>query len=217
MGTLFSKADKDAVEERYSRLKTRNIKHFPNPRTGDTNLSTAEKATRTRTASRSARSRSTAPQHLDAIGLAMSAGQLGDQRLLGEAIAMDAFACHFLTDMFSASHTRTPRSSIEAYWDKKVPNFDDRLVKWLADEVVFAIHRDPSGVAGVDRRDRRRPLRARALGRRARRSSRSCPRSASATSSGWSSTTGRAPTGRSRSARSWRSRASASTPSATSA
>ena len=32
MGRLFSKADKDAVEERYSRLKTRNIKHFPNPR-----------------------------------------------------------------------------------------------------------------------------------------------------------------------------------------
>ena len=59
---------------------------------------------------------------------------------------MDAFACHFLTDMFSASHTRTPRSSIEAYWDKKVPNFEQRLEKWLADEIVFAVHRNPSGI-----------------------------------------------------------------------
>ena len=42
------------------RLKTRNIKHFPNPREGDVNLSTAEKATRMKAASRSARSPSTA-------------------------------------------------------------------------------------------------------------------------------------------------------------
>jgi hypothetical protein len=61
MGTLFSKVDKDAVEERYARLKTRNIKHFPNPLVGDTELSTAEKAKRGRTASRSARSPSTTP------------------------------------------------------------------------------------------------------------------------------------------------------------
>ena len=104
----------------------------------------------------------------------MSAGQLGDQRLLGEAIAMDAFACHFLTDMFSASHTRTPRSSIEAYWDKKVPDFEDRLEKWLADEIMFAIHREPERRAGVDRRDRGRAASGACAGRRARRSSRSC-------------------------------------------
>jgi hypothetical protein len=47
--------------------------------------------------------------------------------------------------MFSGSHTRTPRSSIENYWDKKVPAFDDKLVKWLADEVVKGVHRDPEG------------------------------------------------------------------------
>ena len=109
------------------------------------NLSTAEKATRMKDGKPFGAVAEYRAQHLDAIGLAMSAGQLGDQRLLGEAIAMDAFACHFLTDMFSASHTRTPRSSIEAYWDKKVPNFEDRLEKWLADEIMFAIHRDPSG------------------------------------------------------------------------
>ena len=146
MGRLFSKADKDAVEERYSRLKTRNIKHFPNPLEGDVKLSTAEKATRRRDGKPFGAVAEYRAQHVDAIGLAISAGQLGDERLLGEATAMDAFACHFLTDMFSASHTRTPRSSIEAYWDKKVPNFEQRLEKWLADEIVFAVHRNPSGI-----------------------------------------------------------------------
>ena len=145
MGLLFTKVDKDAVEERYARLKTRNIKHFPNPLVGDTELSTAEKATRTRDGKPFGGVAEYRAQHLDAIGLAISAGQLGEEPLLGEAIAMDAFACHFLTDMFSASHTRTPRSSIEAYWDKKVPGFDELLVKWLADEVALAVNRSPSG------------------------------------------------------------------------
>jgi hypothetical protein len=146
MGTLFTAVDKDAVEERYARLKTRNIKHFPNPLVGDTELSTAEKATRRRDGKPFGAIAQYRADHLDAIGLAMSAGQADDDRLLGEAIAMDAFACHSLTDAFSASHTRTPRSSIEAYWDKKVPGFEQRLEHWLADEIVFAVHRSPSGL-----------------------------------------------------------------------
>lgn len=145
MDVLFTKQDKDAVEERYGRLKTRNIKHFPNPLEGDTKLSTAEKATRTKDGKPFGAIAQYRASHLEAIGLAISAGQLGEERLLGEAVAMDGFACHFLTDMFSGSHTRAPRSSIEAYWDKKVPDFDDRLVKWLADEVTAAVNRDPTG------------------------------------------------------------------------
>jgi hypothetical protein len=146
MGTHFTEVDKAAVEERYGRLKTRNIKHFPNPLAGDTELSTADKAKRRRGGKPFGAIAEYHADHLDAIGLAISAGQLDDERLLGEAIAMDAFACHYLTDTFSASHTRTPRSSIEQYWDKKVPGFDDRLVKWLADEITLAINRAPSGV-----------------------------------------------------------------------
>jgi hypothetical protein len=146
MGTLFSAVDKDAVEERYARLKTRNIKHFPNPLTGDTELGTAEKATRRRDGRPFGAIAQYRADHLDAIGLAVTAGQVDDDRLLGEAIAMDAFACHSLTDAFSASHTRTPRSSIETYWDKKVPGFEQRLEYWLADEIMFAVHRSPSGL-----------------------------------------------------------------------
>jgi hypothetical protein len=146
MGTLFTEVDKAAVEERYGRLKTRNIKHFPNPLSGDTELSTADKAKRQRGGKPFGAIAEYHADHLDAINLAISAAQAGEERLLGEAIAMDAFACHYLTDAFSASHTRTPRSSIEQYWDKKVPGFDDRLVKWLADEITLAINRAPSGV-----------------------------------------------------------------------
>jgi hypothetical protein len=146
MGTLFTAVDKDAVEERYARLKTRNIKHFPNPLTGDTELGTAEKAKRHRKGEPFGAIAQYRADHLDAIGLAVTAGQVDDDRLLGEAIAMDAFACHSLTDAFSASHTRTPRSSIEAYWDKKVPHFEQKLENWLADEILFAVHRSPSGV-----------------------------------------------------------------------
>jgi hypothetical protein len=146
MDTLFTAVDKDAVEERYARLKTRNIKHFPNPLTGDTELGTAEKATRRPKGEPFGAIAQYRADHVDAIGLAMTAGQVDDDRLLGEAIAMDAFACHSLTDAFSASHTRTPRSSIEAYWDKKVPHFEQKLENWLADEIMFAVHRSPSGV-----------------------------------------------------------------------
>ena len=146
MGTLFTEVDKAAVEERYGRLKTRNIKHFPNPLAGDTELSTADKAKRRKDGKPFGAIAEYHADHLDAIELAISAGQIDDERLLGEAIAMDAFACHYLTDTFSASHTRTPRSSIEQYWDKKVPGFDERLVKWLADEITLAINRAPSGV-----------------------------------------------------------------------
>ena len=89
-------------------------------------------------------------------------GQLGDDRLLGEAIAMDAFACHFLTDTFSASHTRTPRSSIEAYWDKKVPELRAaaREVARRRDRVRRAPQ--PERHPGVARGDGRRAVQARA-------------------------------------------------------
>src|SRR5919201_653144 len=41
-GGLWTEEDKQAVDTRYQVLKTRNIKHFPNPLVGDTTLSTAD-------------------------------------------------------------------------------------------------------------------------------------------------------------------------------
>jgi hypothetical protein len=146
MGVLFDEKDKAAVDARYALLKTRNIKHFPNPLVGDTARSTREKAERRRDGKPLGAIAQYRSDHLEAVALAASAGQLGDERLLGEALAIDGFACHFLTDMFSGSHTRTPRASIETYWDAKVPEFDRRLAHWLADEVAFVIDTAPSNV-----------------------------------------------------------------------
>jgi hypothetical protein len=84
--------------------------------------------------------------HLDAIRLAMSAGEVHEERYLGEAYAMDGFACHFLTDAFSGSHVRTPRASIKDWWDTKVPNFGGRLLDWMTDEVTWVVETEPDSL-----------------------------------------------------------------------
>jgi hypothetical protein len=147
MGVLFDERDKKAVLDRYADLKARNIKHFPNPLKGDLNLTTAGKTTRR---GKDGRPLGAIAQyhsdHLEAIELARKGGGLKDERFLGEALAMDGFACHYLTDAYSGSHLRTPRASIKEYWEKKEPRFLDNLVNFLADEVTFAIETSPSGV-----------------------------------------------------------------------
>ena len=45
------------------------------------------------------------------------------RKLLEEAYARDAFACHFLTDIFSAGHMRTPRKELHAYSTATVAGF----------------------------------------------------------------------------------------------
>jgi hypothetical protein len=147
MGVLFDERDKKAVLDRYALLKSRNVKHFPNPLKGDANLTTAGKTTRR---GKDGRPLGAIAQyhsdHLEAIELARKGGSIKDERFLGEALAMDGFACHYLTDAYSGSHLRTPRGSIKEYWERKEPRFLENLVNYLADEVTFAIETAPSGV-----------------------------------------------------------------------
>ena len=91
--------------------------------------------------------------HLDAVRLAMSAGELREERYLGEAYAMDGFACHFLTDAFSGSHVRTPAGEHQELVDPKVPHFDDRLLEWMTDEVTWVVETEPDSWEGVGRGD----------------------------------------------------------------
>jgi hypothetical protein len=147
MGVLFNEADKKAVLDRYALLKSRNVKHFPNPLKGDLNLTTAGKTTRR---GKDGRPLGAIAQyhsdHLETIELARKGGAIKDERFLGEALAMDGFACHYLTDAYSGSHLRTPRGSIKEYWERKEPQFLENLINFLADEVTFAIETSPSGV-----------------------------------------------------------------------
>jgi hypothetical protein len=140
---LWTEADAKAVNMRYQTLKTRNVKHFPNPLVGDEKLTTAQKAQRTRDGKPFGAIAQYHHDHLEAINIAITAAHVPDDSLKGQALAHDGFACHFLTDAFSGSHARTPRSSIEDYWDKKVPKFDERLVNWLADEALYAVSLHP--------------------------------------------------------------------------
>ena len=142
-GGLWTEEDAKAVNMRYQTLKTRNIKHFPNPLVGDEKLTTAQKAKRTRDGKPFGAIAQYHHDHLEAINIAIAAAHVPDESLMGEALAHDGFACHFLTDAFSGSHARTPRSSIEDYWDKKVPKFDERLINWLADEALYAVSLHP--------------------------------------------------------------------------
>lgn len=140
---LWTQADIDAVEQRYIDLAARNIKHFPNPLVGDTTRPTADKVGRERDGKPLGGIAQYHHDHLDAVRLAMSAGELREERYLGEAYAMDGFACHFLTDAFSGSHVRTPRASIKDWWDAKVPDFSRALLDWMTDEVAWVIETEP--------------------------------------------------------------------------
>lgn len=53
--------------------------------------------------------------HALAIAQALKAHETRDQRMLELAYAMNAFACHFLSDKFAAGHMRTPRRALDIH------------------------------------------------------------------------------------------------------
>ncbi|HVX00966.1 MAG TPA: hypothetical protein VHA52_11100, partial [Candidatus Babeliaceae bacterium] len=77
--------------------------------------------------------------HTLAITMAREAGRQKDLEGLKRAYALDAFACHFLTDLFAAGHIRNQRGELETFLirDLKFPN--DRA-KPLAGILTFAQH-----------------------------------------------------------------------------
>jgi hypothetical protein len=113
---------------------SRNIGHFPNPVEGDLGRPRRELDVRKDTGGGPLGGGATyRTWHEAALLKSFAAGRSGGS--LDEAYLTDGFACHFLTDAFSASHITTPRLSIKQYWDAKVPNFDKKLIRWLADEI----------------------------------------------------------------------------------
>jgi hypothetical protein len=70
--------------------------------------------------------------HEEALGLAFFAGASGNPVKWGEARAIEAFAQHFLSDMFAAGHIRTPRMQIKEYYQQTYPDSVDRFVSYAA-------------------------------------------------------------------------------------
>jgi hypothetical protein len=53
--------------------------------------------------------------HTYALSVAREAGKEKNEKKLKKAYAIDAFACHFLTDLFSAGHIRNQRGDLETF------------------------------------------------------------------------------------------------------
>lgn len=136
MDVLYDRWVKHNRDQAYRYLKSQNIGHFPFPESGDTG-----RARRTLDVGGSGAGAAYRKRHEQAMHMALGAG--AKQGKIDDAMLADAFACHFLTDAFSADHARAPRASIKAYWDKKVPGFDKKLIGWLTSK----IHHGSWGVA----------------------------------------------------------------------
>jgi hypothetical protein len=142
----FSKAARDAADERYSKLFLNNRTHFLNPVASDENRSTQEKSQDTvqqirvvwfQTMTRNVPAGASAAyrqNHLQALFEAYLAGLFdGD---VESALAVEAFSNHFLTDAFSAGHVRTARVSIEQHWNERVPTFFEHLKQFVAERMA---------------------------------------------------------------------------------
>jgi hypothetical protein len=123
----FSSEVKAAVESRYLRLAAHNRDHFVQP---DWNQ-------KGRGGIRDSAGGAYRGLHEQAIELAYQAGR--HKQNAGEAFAREAAAEHFLTDAFSAGHLRTPRSSMQRYWDAKYPRFYQSFVHVLEQGVSTAL------------------------------------------------------------------------------
>jgi hypothetical protein len=141
LGKLFDQGAIDRVDQRTRYLQSTNVSHFPNPVLGDTALSPNQK--NQRRFGKSAQPVGAAANYREGHEVAMQIAYANgvNHAKNDDALLADAFACHFLTDSFSASHIRTARHSIKEYWDAKVPDFQKKLIGWLAD----LINKQPLG------------------------------------------------------------------------
>lgn len=86
--------------------------------------------------------------HAAAIRLAQEAGRKKDSEGLKFAYAHDAFACHFLTDLFSAGHVRNQRGLLEKFLLEKL-KFSAADAKSFAGLLTAAQHEE-DGSQGVN-------------------------------------------------------------------
>lgn len=77
--------------------------------------------------------------HSLALRVAQEAGQKKDVEGLKHAYALDAFACHFLTDLFASGHIRNQRGDLELFLLNQL-QFAPSLAKQLAGLLTGAQH-----------------------------------------------------------------------------
>jgi hypothetical protein len=107
-------------------LALTNREHFVEPKEGETNYDRREGA-----------SGSYRDMHQWAIRVAYEDGKQGLS--VDHALAIEACGQHFFTDAFSAGHMRTPRASLQAYWDYRHPKFKPNLKKFIGEQLGNAL------------------------------------------------------------------------------
>ncbi len=116
-----SQGAKDRVMDRYYRLAARNISHFSAGGTARTEYQN---------------------YHTQALRQTFLAGANENLATWGSAITTEAFGNHFLTDMFSAGHVRTPRAAIREWYQANFPNSVDQFVNYAADTITETMDRN---------------------------------------------------------------------------
>ncbi|MGR3912318.1 MAG: DUF4116 domain-containing protein [Candidatus Rhabdochlamydia sp.] len=86
--------------------------------------------------------------HTLALQVAKEAGHTQNLEKLKEAYALDAFACHFLTDLFAAGHIRNQRGDLEVFLREEL-KFSPGMSKKLAGVLTGAQHEE-DGNNGLD-------------------------------------------------------------------
>jgi hypothetical protein len=154
-GRKWDEKAKGAQEARYYTLAGRNWSHFLNPSTVDIEKDPAQRAGDPKkyinakyTTAPEGGSQAYRMNHVWAIKEAVESAQ--EKGSLDKALAVEAFAAHFLTDAFSAGHVRTPRSEAKAYWDAKVPMFVYNLTGYIAEAVAKNLGTWQKGVIPTD-------------------------------------------------------------------
>lgn len=92
--------------------------------------------------------------HLTALTIAAAIGQQsrsphGSAKRLNDALFVEAFGDHFLTDAFAGGHQQTERASIQQYGNAKVPDFWSNVQQWMAQEIVMQLRKTSTLVAAV--------------------------------------------------------------------
>lgn len=75
-------------------------------------------------------------EHAEALAKAFEAGAGNDQAAFGEAVALEAFCQHYLSDLFAGGHIRTPRTEIKDWYDARFPRSNDRFVENMTNWLV---------------------------------------------------------------------------------
>ncbi|CAM0117192.1 hypothetical protein [Rhabdochlamydiaceae symbiont of Dictyostelium giganteum] len=79
--------------------------------------------------------------HTLALQVAKEAGQTQNKEKLKYAYALDAFACHFLTDLFAAGHIRNQRGALEVFLRDQL-KFSNLMSKKIAGLLTGAQHEE---------------------------------------------------------------------------